>query len=569
MERTINKKELPVVEHFSSTDSNIKIFALGGLEEIGKNMYCIECQDELIIIDAGIMFPDSDYGIEYNIPNFQYLKENQEKIKGLFITHGHEDHIGAIGYLLKSVEIPKIYASGIAIDLIKMKLTDFDVNMGYKLEEIDSTSEFKFKNFAVSFFRTIHSIPDSLGIAIKTRLGYILHSGDFKIDFTPLGKPMEYEKLIKYQKEGVLCLLSDSTNACVKTFSKSEKEIGDSIDSIFSTIKGRIIISTFASNVHRVSQIIQASAKYNRKIVVLGRSMRKIVTCALKRKYININENMIITEKELSNVSNANLTVLSTGSQGEPAAALSRIASGENRNIHIQPGDTVIFSSSAIPGNQQSINTTINKLYQQGATVIVNSPLSDTHTTGHASKMEEAALLSWTQPKHFMPIHGEETMLYEHAETAHTLGIPYENIHIMSNGEVLTFSDTKCFINCQVPSGNVNLDLNGQILEDYIVAERKLLSEEGIIMIVFLKNKQNKLLDNPKVFAKGFLYFKNNEFVFEGISHLARDVHDEYVKNNSLFILPNFRRMLVERLSQYLANTVDRHPLIVVNTLVI
>ena len=569
MEKIINKKELPVIEHFSDTDSNIKIFSLGGLEEIGKNMYCIECQNELIIIDAGIMFPDSEYGIEYSIPNFQYLKENQAKIKGLFITHGHEDHIGAIGYLLKSVNVPKIYASGIAIDLIKMKLADFDNNMAYELEEITSESVYTFKNFEVSFFRTIHSIPDSLGIAVKTRLGYILHSGDFKIDFTPLGKPMEYDKLIKYQKEGVLCLLSDSTNACVKAFSKSEKEIGESIDSIFSTIKGRIIISTFASNVHRVSQIIQASAKYNRKIVVLGRSMRKIVACALSRKYIDIDEHMIITEKELANVSNKNLTILSTGSQGEPAAALSRIANGENKNIHIEPDDTVIFSSSAIPGNQQSINATINKLYQQGANVIVNSPLSDTHTTGHASEMEEAALLSWTQPKHFMPIHGEETMLYRHAETAHTLGIPYENIHIMSNGEVLTFSGNKCFINCQVPNGDVNLDLNGSILEDYLVAERKLLSEEGIIMVVFLKNKQNRLLDNPKVFAKGFLYFKNNEGIFEGIGRLAREVHEEYVTNNSVFILPNFRRMLVERLSQYLANTVDRHPLIVINTLVI
>ena len=461
--------------HIFKNDDNIRVFALGGLGEVGKNMYCIQQNDEIVIIDSGIYFPDSMYGVNYVIPSFTYLRENEDKIVGLFITHGHEDHIGAIPYLIKEVHIKHIYASGLAVGLIKSKFDEYGISAD--IIEYDDTSIYKFNNFTISFFRTNHSIPDSFGIAVKTKYGYILHTGDFKFDFTPLGPATDFDKLTKLSDEGVLLLLSDSTNANVNKLSLSERKIGESINSLFSSIKGRIIISTFASNVYRLQQIVEASVAFKRKVIIFGRSMEKTINVSTKMKYIKAPPDTFISASDLDMYPPNRLTILSTGSQGEPLAALSRIADGSHKYIKIKEGDTIIFSSSAIPGNQSSINNTINKLYKSGANVIVNSPLHDTHTSGHASSIELQLMLNLCKPKYFMPIHGETAMLKRHIDLAIETGIKERNCFVLKNGEVLTLNDHKCIKQGTVPCGYTSIDGNKKIIDEAIIKQRRNLAE--------------------------------------------------------------------------------------------
>jgi len=556
---TINNKQLPIIERFN--DNNIKIFALGGLDEIGKNMYVVECDQELIIIDAGIMFPGDNYGIDYIIPDYTYLMDNVDKIIGLFITHGHEDHIGGIPYLLRKVSIPKIYASGIAVGLIKNKLSEFS-NLSPNIIEYHNDSVFKFQNFEISFFKTNHSIPDSSGIAIKTNQGYILHTGDFKFDFTPLSGHTEYAKLTKYATEGVLCLLSDSTNAQVKKFTTSEKKIGDSIKAIFKQIKGRIIISTFASNVHRVQQIVEASVEQNRKVIVFGRSMAKVVNFSLKYNYITAPPGTFITAKEFPHLPPEKITILSTGSQGEPLAALSRIADGSHKQIKIIPGDTIVFSSSPIPGNQEYINRTINKLFKAGANVIVNSPLTDTHTSGHASETELKIMLSLTKPKHFMPIHGEYAMLKRHAQLAIATGVDPQNIHILDNGEVLTFAPNKVFTHYAVKAGAIYVDSNNEDVDNSIIRERKLMSDDGMLGIVF-STLNYKLMRLPNVVSRGFIYVRDSEALVTDIENKAKELYENYYSETKKFNPNQFYNLLLPTLADFIYEKTERKPMIV------
>ncbi|HNZ50020.1 MAG TPA: ribonuclease J [Bacilli bacterium] len=542
-------------------DNNIKIFALGGLDEIGKNMYVVECDQELIIIDAGIMFPGDNYGIDYIIPDYTYLMDNVDKIIGLFITHGHEDHIGGIPYLLRKVSIPKIYASGIAVGLIKNKLSEFS-NLSPNIIEYHNDSVFKFQNFEISFFKTNHSIPDSSGIAIKTNQGYILHTGDFKFDFTPLSGHTEYAKLTKYATEGVLCLLSDSTNAQVKKFTTSEKKIGDSIKAIFKQIKGRIIISTFASNVHRVQQIVEASVEQNRKVIVFGRSMAKVVNFSLKYNYITAPPGTFITAKEFPHLPPEKITILSTGSQGEPLAALSRIADGSHKQIKIIPGDTIVFSSSPIPGNQEYINRTINKLFKAGANVIVNSPLTDTHTSGHASETELKIMLSLTKPKHFMPIHGEYAMLKRHAQLAIATGVDPQNIHILDNGEVLTFAPNKVFTHYAVKAGAIYVDSNNEDVDNSIIRERKLMSDDGMLGIVF-STLNYKLMRLPNVVSRGFIYVRDSEALVTDIENKAKELYENYYSETKKFNPNQFYNLLLPTLADFIYEKTERKPMIV------
>ena len=546
----------PIVDSFK--DDNIKIFALGGLGEVGKNMYCVECGSELIIIDSGIMFSDTGFGIDYVIPDYTYLIQNEKKIKALFITHGHEDHIGGIPHLLQQVNIPVVYAAGIAIDLIKNKIDDF-ANLSINLVPYNADTIINYKHFTISFFNTNHSVPDSFGIAIKTRLGYIIHTGDFKFDFTPLGAMTDYAKLTEYSKKGVLCLLSDSTNANVKNFSLSEKKIGESIKNIFSNIKGRILISTFASNVYRVQQIIEASIANNRKVIVYGRSMEKTVRVALKNGYIKAPESVILTNKDLPNIDDQNLTIITTGSQGEPLAALSRIANGTHKQIKIKEGDTIIFSSSAIPGNQNSINQTINKLYKAGANVIVNSPLADTHTSGHASETELQIMLNLVKPKYFMPIHGEYTMQLRHIELAVETGVERENCYLLNNGEVLTFSDTKTFALYSVPTSDVFLDEDGGEIDSYIIRERKVFADDGIVSVIFSVNYRRKLL-RTTVVTRGFIYSKSSDTLIQLIKLKAELLYNEYLETGekTTIILQN----IANDLSNYIYYKTERRPLV-------
>ncbi len=541
--------------------------ALGGLGEVGKNMYLVECNDEIIIIDSGILFPDDTYGIDYVIPDYTYLKINEDKIVGLFITHGHEDHIGGIPNLLRAVNVKAVYATGLAVGLIKAKMSECN-GVSINLIEYSDQSVYKFKNFEVSFFKTNHSIPDSHGIAIKTRLGYILHTGDFKIDLTPLTNMTDFGKITDYAKSGVLCLLSDSTNANVNKFTTSEKRIGESIKSIFAAIKGRIIISTFASNIYRVQQIIEASVETKRKVIVFGRSMEKCVNVAQKLNYIKAPQNTFINAKDFQYISPEHLTILSTGSQGEPLAALSRIADGTHKKIKIIPGDTIVFSSSAIPGNQQSINKTINKLYKAGANVIVNSPLVDTHASGHAGETELLLMLALVRPKYFVPIHGEFSMQKRHMDLAIESGIPKENCFILENGEVLTFTDDRVFCNYCVPSGNTYVDSNNFEINGNIIKERKLLADDGLVSLVFKVDGKFNLIGTVEFFSRGFIYMKSSEDLVNQIKQKARTIYTSYIKKYPKATKQQIEYNIILEMGAYLQQATNRKPIIIPSILV-
>jgi ribonuclease J len=553
------QNRLPLVEKFN--DNDIKVFALGGLDEVGKNMYVVECADEIIVIDAGIMFPDTGYGIDYIIQDYTYLKTNEDKIVGLFITHGHEDHIGGIPYLLRKVKVPKVYASGLAVSLIKNKLTEHN-NVQINLVEYDNDSVYNFKNFEISFFRTNHSIPDSFGIALKTRLGYIVHTGDFKFDLTPLVYHADFGKITRLSEKGILCLLSDSTNAFVTKFTSSEKKIGESIKSIFSQIKGRILISTFASNVHRVQQIVEASIKHNRKIIVFGRSMEKTVNVSQKLNYIKAPAGTFINAKEFPHLPPENITILSTGSQGEPLAALSRIADGTHRQIKIIPGDTIVFSSSPIPGNQEAVNRTINKLYKAGCNVIINSPLTDTHTSGHASETELKIMLALTKPKYFLPIHGEHSMLKKHVDLAVATGVDKDNCFILDNGEVLTFSEKGVKISASVQSGDVYLDSKTFDVENSVIRERKILSDDGLLSVVF-SSQNHKLNKAPNIISRGFIYVKNSEGLIEDITNKAEQIYNNYLNTTKKFHTNYVISLVTSELTDFIYEKTEKKPMIV------
>jgi len=552
-------KNKVLVERFN--DNDIKVFALGGLGEVGKNMYILECQKEIVIIDSGILFPDSSYGIEYLIPDYTYLKENEDKIVGLFITHGHEDHIGGLPFLLSTVKIPKVYACGLAVGLIKNKFKEF-ANLHIDIVEYNDNSVYKFKNFEISFFRTNHSIPDSFGIAILTRLGYILHTGDFKFDFTPIGPHTDYYKLTNFSQKGVVLLLSDSTNAGVANFTASEKKISVNIKSIMRQIKGRVIISTFASNVYRVQQIVEASIACGRKVIVFGRSMEKTINVGQQLKYIKAPAGTFITAKEFPHLPPEKITILSTGSQGEPLAALSRIAEGIHKQIKIIPGDTIVFSSSAIPGNQESINKTINKLYKAGANVIVNSPLTDTHTSGHASQQELKLMLVLTKPKYFAPIHGEYSMQARHIELAIDTGIKKENCFILENGEVLSLNEKGASLKYTVKSGDIYIDSNNQIADGTIIKERKLLADDGLLSAIFTVHRGEQIA-KPSIVSRGFIYMKNSEELVGNIAKKAEDTLERYLRTHKVHNYTSVKGFIANELSAYIYELTERKPIII------
>lgn len=463
--------------------NEVGVFALGGLGEVGKNMYVVEYQDEIIIIDSGILFPDDHLlGIDYVIPDYTYLYENQDKIKALVITHGHEDHIGGIPYLLREVKIPKIYASGFAVGLIKNKM---EKQKGFRANilEYQEYEKLVFGKLSVSFFRTNHSIPDSFGVVVHTPEGAIVHTGDFKFDFTPTGPDANYQRIAELGKKGVLLLLSDSTNAELKAFTKSEKLVSENIKDIFTKIDGRIIVATFASNVHRVQQIVEASVATKRKIAVYGRSMLRTLEVGKDMGYIKAPAGTFIEANHINKYPKEKMTIICTGSQGEPLAALSRIAAGTHRQISLMEGDTVIFSSSPIPGNSEGVSRTINMLFKRGANVITNSPLTDTHTSGHAGAEELKLMLKLTKPKFFMPIHGEYRMLKIHSQIGISTGVRRGREFVMDNGDVLAVTRRTARVAGKVQAGSVYVDGNGiGDIGNIVIRDRKLLSEDGLLL---------------------------------------------------------------------------------------
>jgi len=551
--------------------NEVGVFALGGLGEVGKNMYVVEYQDEIIVIDSGILFPD-DYllGIDYVIPDYTYLYENQDKIKALIITHGHEDHIGGIPFLLRQVKIPKIYASGFAIGLIKYKL---EKHTGFRtpIIEYQEYEKLVLGKLSISFFRTNHSIPDSFGVVIHTPEGVIIHTGDFKFDFTPTGPDANYHRIAELGKKGVLLLLSDSTNAELNAFTKSEKLVSENIKDIFTKIEGRAIVATFASNVHRVQQIVEASVATNRKIAVYGRSMIRTVEVGKDMGYIKAPQGTFVEPHYIKKIPNNQLTIICTGSQGEPLAALSRIAAGSHRQIKLMEGDTVIFSSSPIPGNQEGVGKTINMLFRRGANVIINSPLSDTHTSGHAGAEEQKLMLKLVKPKYFMPIHGEYRMLKIHSQTGIMTGVRKGNEFVLDNGDVLAVTRNSARVAGKVQAGSIYIDGSGiGDIGSVVIRDRKLLSEDGLLSAIITVDKQTlKLVGSPVIISRGFVYMRDHAELTTEISDLVQSEVSKKLEKAKSLNISYIKKLITKVLNQYIYSKTERNPMIMPVVMVI
>ena len=547
--------------------SEIGIFALGGLGEVGKNMYVIDYLEQLFIIDAGILFPDEHLlGVDYVIPDYTFLEKNQHRIVGLFITHGHEDHIGGIPFLLKKVKIPKIYAAGVTVDLIENKLEEYpELLSNTQIVEFKSHFVYNFKGVEVSFIRLNHSIPDSFAICFKTELGTIFHTGDFKIDLTPVGPSAEYEKLARLGTEGVLALLSDSTNALREGFTESERKIGASIKELFSKIEDRIIVATFASNMFRVEQIVQACVQYKRKIAIFGRSMEKTIEVGQQIGYIKAPKGTIINPEEINNYKPSEVCLLCTGSQGEPLAALSRVANGSHRIIKLIPSDTIIFSSSPIPGNQEGVNKTINQLFKKGANVITHSPITDTHTTGHASQGELKLMITLLKPKYFIPIHGEYRMQRVHADLAIETGVLPQNTFVLENGDVVAINDHSARIAGQVTAGNIFIDGSGVgDVSSQIIRERKALSDDGMFsLVITIDSKQRILPIEPQVVSRGFIYMKDSEELTKSFVDFTKEFLINSMNAVKIVNLNVLKYNLTEELGKLIYSKTDRKPIII------
>ncbi|PQP79741.1 ribonuclease J, partial [Candidatus Phytoplasma phoenicium] len=495
--------------------------ALGGLGEVGKNMYVFEIDKKIFIVDSGISFSgDSFLGINYVIPNFDYLLKNEHRIIGLFITHGHEDHIGSIPYLLKKIKIPNIYVSGIALDLIETKLIEHKLQKYMRIMvNYFHHSKFDFGDTQVSFVRMNHSIPDAFGIVFKHKKLILFYTGDFKIDNTPAGPLAEYEKLSDLGKEGTFCLLSDSTNAQQTGIIQSENVIGNTIKQLFFKIKGRIVIVTFASNFYRLKQIIEASIVTNRKIAIFGRSMERAIETGMKNGYLNIPKGIIVNGNNIEKYHD--ITLLCTGSQGEPLAALSRMANGIHRQIKLHHRDTVVFSSSPIPGNQDSVNKILDLLFKMDIDVITHGFLVDTHTSGHASQHDLKLILNLIKPQYFIPVHGEHIMLMSHKKLAIECGVKPENIFVLDNGDLVGMNPNQVKLIGKVSANNIYIDDSGsEDLGNFILKERRILSEEGLFSIIAsIDVKKKKILNFPMIVSRGFIYMKSNKELIKKISN--------------------------------------------------
>lgn len=537
------------------------IFALGGLGEVGKNMYVVQHEDEIIIIDAGVMFPESELlGIDYVIQDVTYLKQNEDKIKALFITHGHEDHIGGITFLLQNINIPVIYAPRIACDLIKNKF--YDRNIGYKnLEVYDKDSVFKYKYFEISFVTTTHSIPDSFAIVIRTPNGIIFETGDFKFDLTPIGPMADIHKMAALGSEGVKLLLSDSTNALSPGFSASESCVDEALSDVFARHNSRIILATFASNIYRIKHIVETCRKNNRKIVTFGRSMETAKEIALKNNLIT-DKTIFIEASEAKNLKKHEICILCTGSQGEPLAALSRIANGTHKQIELMPDDIVVFSSSPIPGNRASINRIINKLYLKGVKVYTNTELSDIHTSGHAKQEEQKWMLRIIKPEYFMPMHGEYRMLKTHGDLAIDCGIPKENIFICKNGDSVELTKDGARLGKRIQAGDVYVD--GSRIGDIgsvVIKDRKLMSQDGILVTILNINPiTRELLIKPNITTRGFVLVNENTGLINKIENKVTEIVNRTIKNSYNYI--DLKNQIILELNPFINELTGRRPII-------
>ena len=561
--RSIETKKKENYAKFEFKRDNLKIIPLGGLDEIGKNMTVFEYGNEIVLVDCGLEFPEDDMlGVDLVIPDVTYLEKNKDKIKGLVVTHGHEDHIGAIPYILKQINIP-IYATKLTIGLIKNKLEEHKLLSSTKLNIVEQGQTINFGNIRVEFIRSSHSIPDSVMLAIHTPVGVVLHTGDFKVDFTPIDDQlMNFGRIAELGNKGVLALLSDSTNSERKGYTMSESTVGEVFDRLFQNNRKRIVVATFASNVHRVQQIVNSAEKYGRKIAVCGRSMINMIETAREIGYINAPENMFIDIDMIKNYTDEQLVIITTGSQGETMSALTRMAAGEHKKVVITPNDMVIISATPIPGNEKLVSNVINDLMQIGAEVIY-SALEAIHVSGHACQEEQKLIISLAKPKYFIPVHGEYRQLRAHAETAKKMGISPANIFILENGKTLELNRKEAKITTAVPSGKILVDgLGVGDVGNIVLRDRQHLSQDGLIVIVMtMDGRTGEIVSGPDVVSRGFVYVRESETLMDDVKKVihqeVKTFEEEGVKDWS-----TIKSTLKDDLRDYIFQRTKRNPMI-------
>ena len=545
--------------------SKLKIIPLGGLHEIGKNITVFEYEDEIIVVDCGISFPEDDMlGIDLVIPDITYLIKNQEKIKGMVITHGHEDHIGGIPYFLKQINVP-IYATRLTVGLINNKLEEHKLLRSTDMHTVNQGDTIKLgKNFKVEFIRSSHSIPDSVMLAITTPAGTILHTGDFKVDYTPIdGQIMNFGRIAELGQQGILALMADSTNAERKGFTMSESSVGEVFEKLFLNCTKRIVVATFASNVHRIQQIVNSAVKYGRKIAVCGRSMINMISTAIELGYIECPDNLFIDIDMIGSYTDDQLVIITTGSQGEPMSALTRMAAGDHRKVKITPNDLIIISATPRPGNEKYVSTVIDDLMQLGAEVVY-SALADVHVSGHACQEEQKLILALAKPKYFIPVHGEYRQLRAHQETAELMGIDKDNIFMLTNGRVLEIDSEEARFNGSVPSGRVLVDgLGVGDVGNIVLRDRQHLAQDGLIVIVLTMDSQTgEVVAGPDVISRGFVYVRESENLMDDVKSVVR--HEvAKCEERGIRDWSTIKSTVKENLRDYLFIKTKRNPMII------
>ena len=548
---------------FSFKKSNLKIIALGGIDEIGKNITVFEYEDEIVLVDCGLEFPEDDMlGVDLVIPDVTYLIKNKDKIKGLVITHGHEDHIGAIPYVLKQVNMP-IYATKLTVKLIEHKLEEHHIRNQVEVNVVNQGKTVNFGKMQVEFIRSSHSIPDAVMLAIHTPVGTVVHTGDFKVDYTPIdGQEMDLGRIAELGNRGVLALLSDSTNSERKGFTMSEKSIGPVFDNLFEGCKKRIVVATFASNVHRVQQIVNSAVKFGRKIAVSGRSMINMIEAARELNYIDAPDDLFIDIDMIKNYTDEQLVIITTGSQGETMSALTRMANGEHKKVTITGNDLVIISANPIPGNEKSVSKVIDQLMKIGAEVVY-STLADVHVSGHACQEEQKLIMALVRPKYFLPVHGEYRQLMAHRDTAIEMGIPKENIFITGNGRVLELNENEAKFTGAVPSGRVMVDgLGVGDVGSIVLRDRQHLSQDGLIVIVMTMDSQTgEIVAGPDVISRGFVYVRESENLMDDVKSFIRE-EIRNLENNHIRDWTVIKSTLKDDVRDFVFDRTKRNPMI-------
>lgn len=561
-------KFMPATSNFTASRQNLRIIPMGGVEEVGENMTVLEYGDDLIVIDMGLAFPDETMpGIDYIIPDTKWLEQNKKRVRGVIITHGHLDHIGAIPYILPKIGDPPVYTMPLTAGFIKKRVEEFGLLERSKINTFKIDDVLSLGNFKVRFFRLNHNIPDSIGLSIVTPVGQIIYATDWKFDHTPAdGKPSEFQKIAKYASEGVMLLMSDSTNAVKPGYCMSERELGLTIDRLFGEIKGRIIFASFSTNISRIQQVFDSAAKFNRKIIVTGRSLVNNIEIALSLGYLKIQPKIVIKSEQAKKYPDNQIVILTTGSQGEDAAGLARMARGDHKTVKIKKGDTAIVSATPIPGNERSVAAVLSNLTRLGADVVYNKTL-DIHTSGHAHQEELKLMMALVRPKYFMPIHGEHHMIVTHANLAKTMGIAESNIFSLDNGQILEITsarEAKVVEDPRVTSGYVFIDgLGIGDVGEVVIRDRQLMAQDGMFVIIITLDRRNgKLINQPDIISRGFIYMKGNDDLIREVKHEVRKIVESKGKEK---LEPNWaylRNVIRDEVGEYLYQKTERRPMI-------